>query len=391
MSSGILLQNVAIMTTVGLIPQGWLLVQEDKIAALGTGNPPCLENVEIINGDGLTLLPGFIDIHVHGANGHDTMDATPTAYAEMAKFYAQHGVTSFLATTWADSFARIDAALASVAQNLGPQPNGATLLGVHLEGPYLNRAKCGAQNLNYIRTASPDEAHHFLSHDVIRLISLAPEFEENHWLIKTCAERGITVSVAHTAATYEDIKHAVTLGLSHSTHTYNAMTELHHRHPGTVGAVMVMPQINCELIADNIHVHPAAMNLLWLAKKPHGLILISDAMRATGLPDGIYQVDEREVISEAGIVHLSDGTLAGSTLTLDIALKNFMVATGEALDSVWQTSSLNAAHAIKIADRKGSIDIGKDADLVLVDAAIQVHLTLAQGKIVYRRDTPCIS
>ncbi len=364
------------------INNGWLLVDGEKIARFGQDTPPPAD--EVINGHGLHLLPGFIDLHVHGGANHDTMDATPEALHQMARFYAQHGVTSFLATTWTDTTERIAAALQNIKDNIGTYDDGATLIGAHLEGPYLNPEKGGAQNTDYIRRAHHEEALNFLDFDVIKLLALAPEYTENHWLIAECRARGITISAAHTAATYEQIKHAVMLGITQSTHTFNAMQGLHHRQPGMIGAVMTTPAIRCELIADNIHVHPAAMHALYLTKGATGIILISDAIRSGGMPDGDYQIDERVVTVKDGVVVLPDGTLAGSTLTMNTALYNFIQATGGTLGELWRTSSYNAACAIGIDDHTGSIEAGKDADLVLVDARINVYMTIAKGKIVYQ-------
>jgi len=218
---------------------------------------------------------------------------------------------------------------------------------------------------------------------VIRQVALAPEFEENHWLIEACAARGITVTAAHTAATYEQMRHAVSLGLSQATHTYNAMTGLHHREPGTLGAVMALPEICAELIADNIHVHPAAMRILVAVKGRDGVMLITDAMRGAGMPDGEYEIDERTVFVRDGAVLLPDGTLAGSTLTMERALRNVIEATGQPLDTLWPCASLNAARQLGLAHRKGSLEIGKDADLVLLDDALNVRMTFAEGRIVY--------
>jgi N-acetylglucosamine-6-phosphate deacetylase len=355
------------------------------IKAIGHGDVPALDGVETLDTRGLTLLPGFIDVHVHGALGHETMDASPDGLRAMAKFYAQHGVTSFLATTWTEPRQRIQAALETVAEMLGPQPDGATLLGAHLEGPYINADRRGAQRPEDVRRAAHDEALAFLDLGVIRLTTVAPEFPENEWFIRECVKRGVTISVGHSAATYEQVRQAVQLGLSHATHTYNAMTGLGHREPGTLGGVLTSPEINCELIADNIHVHPAAMQILFACKGPNRVILITDAIRAGGLPDGEYRIDDRTIFVKDGAVRLPDGTLAGSTLTMNRALRNLMNATGQPLDTLWPTSSLNAARAIHVSDRKGSLEVGKDADLVLADDDLNVHLTVAEGRIVYRK------
>jgi len=340
----------------------------------------------LIDAEERTLLPGFIDVHVHGGAGSEAMDATPAALNTMSAFYAKHGVTSFLATTWTDSRERIQAALENIAALRGTRMDGAALIGAHVEGPFLNPARCGAQSTTYIRRAGREEALAFLDTGVVKLMALAPEYPENHWLIRECAQRGIAVSAAHTAANYTEMCAAVEMGLRQTTHTYNAMTGLHHREPGTLGAALVLSELRCELIADNIHVHPAAMKLVWLAKGKDGVILITDAIRGAGMPDGDYPIDDRIITIKDGAVRLPDGTLAGSALTFDHALRNFMAATGEPLERVWQTSSLNAARSIGVADRKGSIEIGKDADLILVDEHINVLMTMVEGRIVFGGD-----
>jgi N-acetylglucosamine-6-phosphate deacetylase len=381
----LLITNAQIIASAGKIERGWLLTREGKIAAFGVHEAPDFEAAQIIDGRGLTLLPGFIDVHVHGAVGCETMDGDADGIRQMARFYAQHGTTSFLPTTWTDSRERITAALEVVTAIQGSQENGATILGVHLEGPYINVAKTGAQNPSHVRRAEREEALSFLDTGVIRLAVAAPEFEENHWFIRECVKRGIAVSAAHTSATYEQMKQAVALGVTHTTHTYNAMLGLGHREPGTVGAALTLPEIACELIADNIHVHPAAMQILFACKGRDGVILITDAVRGAGMSDGEYQIDERTVMVKDGAVRLPDGTLAGSTLTMDKALWNFMKATGQPVEVVWPASSLNAARAIGVSDRKGSIEIGKDADFVLADDDINIHLTVVEGRVVFQK------
>lgn len=380
-----LITNARIYSPVADWDAGWLLWRDRTIVALGRGVPPASTGEPVIDARGLHLLPGFVDIHVHGGAGHDVMDATPEALAGMATFLAEHGVTAFTPTTLTHTRGHIMAALAAIQAAMADPPPGATIVGAHLEGPYLNVEKCGAQNPEYIRLPERDEVGAILDTGIMRLVDVAPEFEANQWVIAECVRRGITVSVAHSSATYEQMQHAFALGLSHSTHTYNAQTPLLHRAPGIVGAVLTAPGVNCELIADNIHVAPAAMRVLWLAKRPHGVILISDAVRGAGMPDGEYQFDERMVVVRDGAVRMPDGTLAGSTLTLDRALRNFLAATGESLAAVWPCSSLNAARALGFADRKGSLEPHKDADLVLVDDDIQVHLTVVEGRIVCNR------
>ncbi len=386
MTPNYLFHNAHIITPQRSYEPGWLLTRGGQIALIGSGAPPQFPDANRIDAHGLLLLPGFIDLHAHGGNGYECMDATPEALRGIAQFYAQHGVTGFLATTWTASRERIQTALDLIREMQGPQMGGATLLGAHVEGPYLNPDRCGAQDTRSIRPADRDEALAFLESGVVRLLALAPEYEANQWLIDTCTERGITSSAAHTAATYEDMQHAVAHGLSHSTHTFNAMTGLHHRNPGTVGAVLSMKEITCELIADLIHVHPAVMQILLAAKGLDRVVLITDAVRGAGLTEGsTYSQDGRSVHIHDGGAYLPDGTLAGSILTMDRALHNFSQAVNQPITDLWPTSSLNAARAIHLAHRTGSIEVGKDADLILVDEDVQVYLTMARGQVVYQR------
>lgn len=382
-----LFKNAKIIGIATVWESGWLLVEDKLIQAMGGGDAPDFEDATVIDADGLTMLAGFIDVHVHGGMGHETMDSNPDGIREMAQFYAKGGTTSYLATTWTESREKIMQSLELVAELQGAQEGGATILGVHLEGPYFDVAKRGAQREEYVRRADREEALEFLDSNVIRLLALAPEYEENWWLIQECRKRGITVSAAHTSSTYEQMNHGIDLGITHATHTYNAMVGLHHRKPGGLGAVMTRDEVYCELIADNIHVHPAAQKILYAAKGKDKVVLITDAVRVAGLPDGEYQKDDdRVVVVKEGTVLLPDGTLSGSALSMNRGLRNFMKATGEPVENVWQCSSLNAARSINMSHQKGSLEIGKDADLVLVDEDINVHLTMAEGTIVYRKD-----
>lgn len=367
--------------------RAWLRVENGKIAAIAPGELPGLPESNIIDANGATLLPGFIDIHAHGGGGFDVMDGDADSLAGMARFFARGGVTAFLATTWTDSREGIQQALQAAASALDMPTGGARLLGAHLEGPYLNAEKCGAQHSAYIRRADPAEALPWLDLNVIRLLSLAPEFPENRWLIEEAVSRGVTVSVAHSNGSFDQIRSARDLGLSHATHAFNAMSPLHHRQPGVVGAVLSLDDINCELICDLEHVHPAAVEILWRCKGVDRLILISDSVKIAGMPDGRYQFSHQEVEKKDGSVRIcADGSLAGTTLAMNAALRNLMSVTKLPVEALWRTASLNAARAIGVDDSKGSIALGKDADLVLVDDQLNVHMTIVEGQIVYARD-----
>jgi N-acetylglucosamine-6-phosphate deacetylase len=385
-TSRLLIHNARLFTPPPTGLPGWLLAENGLIRAIGFGKTPDFssdDSLQSLNAQGQMLLPGFIDLHVHGAMGHEIMDASATGLEEMARFYAAHGVTSFLATTWTAGREALVKALDLAEEMHGRIQGGATLLGVHLEGPYLNPARCGAQDINHIRRAEKEEAMQFLDSGVIRLLALAPEFDENLWLIDECVRRGITVSAAHTAANYEQMQRAVEHGVTQLTHSYNAMQGLGHRELGTIGAAMALPQVQCELIADNIHVHPAAQKILVDVKTPTGVILVTDAVRAAGLPEGEYMLDERSIHIRDGAVRLPDGTLAGSVLTMERALQNICATTGHPVAEMWVTSSLNAARAIGASAQKGSLEVGKHADLVVLDESFHVNLTVIEGEVVF--------
>jgi N-acetylglucosamine-6-phosphate deacetylase len=383
-SSRLLFHNAHLITPAASPVHGWLLTEGKSIKSLGPGQPPDIidgSTIRAIDCHGMALLPGFIDVHVHGAVGHEVMDASPEKLANMARFYARHGVTGFLATTWTAGHFETLNALRAVSVQMGRQADDeARILGVHLEGPYLNPARCGAQDVNHIRRADQAEAIDLLNSGLVRRLALAPEFSENLWLVDECVRRGVAVSAGHSDATFEQMQIAVAHGLSQVTHTFNAMSPFNHRQPGVVGAALLLPELTCELICDLVHVHPAAVRLLTQVKSPEHILLITDAVRPTGLPEGEYTIDARRVQVQAGAVRLPDGTLAGSVLTMERALQNFISVTGLSLESAWQVTSLNPARAAGFADRKGSLEPGKDADLVILSPTYDVVTTIVEGK-----------
>jgi len=361
---------------------GWIQCRDGKIAAIGQGSAP---DGESLDAQGGYVLPGFVDIHIHGVVGYDAMDGAVDSILKMSEFVAQCGVTSFLPTTLTASREQTTQALQAIQQAMTIPHKGARIVGAHLEGPYLNPDQSGAQNKECVRPIDRGEFLEWLELDVIKLVSVAPEQEDILWLIETCKQRGITVSAAHTTADYDTAQKAIHAGLSHATHTYNAMPKLHHRDPGALAALMLAPSVRCELIADNVHVHPAMMRLLHQSIGTDRLILITDAMRATGMPDGQYQLGEYDVTVQASIARLADGTLAGSTLTMNRALVNLGHAIEQSIPELWKMTSHNAAQAIGCADYIGSIQTGYDADLVILDAAAPetVLATISQGKVIH--------
>ena len=363
---------------------GEVLIGEGRIAAvailLKTGAIPTLDAT-----DGF-VLPGFVDVHVHGAMGQDVMDASPAALAKMARFFAQHGVTRFLATTMTASHQLTLDAVAAVAAYGQDTPGAAGILGVHLEGPYLSPEFPGAQLASDIRPANPTEFGELAEAGPVRMITLAPEQSGAHALIRDARRRGITVVAGHTSATYEQFEEAVELGVSQATHTYNAMTGLHHRRPGTLGAVLADDRVDAQLIADTIHVHPAAMKILARCKGVDRTVLITDAMRATGLPPGEYELGGQPVFVQDKQCRLADGTLAGSVLTLEHGLANFMAASGLSLAEAWPAAGRTPAVSIGLGRAMGRIAPGYSGDITVLDARGEVIATVVGGRVAYLAD-----
>ena len=340
-----------------------------------------------LDATGCFVLPGFIDLHVHGGDGADTMDATQDALDRMARFFAQHGVTAFVPTTMTAPHAEILQAVAAVDKWGQKMVTGARSLGVHIEGPYISPTFPGAQPAEYIRPPSLVEFAELTSAGPVRMITLAPEVEGADALITAACQQGVIAVWGHTNATYEQCVHAANLGVTQATHTYNAMSGLHHRNPGTLGATLALDSVYAQLIADNIHIHPAAMKVLARCKGVDRTILITDAMRAAGLPEGEYTLGGQAVTVKNGSCRLANGTLAGSILTMEQALINFMAATGLSLAEAWPTTSRTPAQALGLAHQLGAIAPGYQADLVLLDAQLQVVATVVAGQVVYLRET----
>ena len=381
----LLITNARVCAPQGLWEPGWLLARDGRIEALGQGNPPggLASGAERLDGAGARLLPGFIDVHVHGGAGADTMDADPDALRHLARFHARHGVTALLPTTWSAPEADLVAALKAITAVTGPVEGGATILGAHLEGPWINAGRCGAQDPAAIRPPDAAEATRLLDGGVVRLVALAPELGGAAAVIEACRNRGVVVSAGHTDASYDEMAEAVRLGVTQVTHTFNAMSGFGHRHPGAAGAALAFPQLRCELIADGIHVHPGTMAVLARAKGPDGVILVSDATRAAGLPEGPVNLGGRTGHHAGGAVRLADGRLAGSALTLDVALWHFAAASAWPWEHLGRATSANAAASLGLAT-KGHLSAGADADLVLIDDGWTVRLTVVAGKVVHR-------
>jgi N-acetylglucosamine-6-phosphate deacetylase len=336
---------------------------------------------EQIDAEGKYLSPGFIDIHVHGCNGYDTMDEDEKALAFISKGILQTGVTSFMPTTMTMSFDRIWNSMEHIRLAMG-KSDGAQVLGCHMEGPFIHEDYKGAQDKKYIVIPDITKIETYL--DCIKVITIAPEVAESKDFIKECVQRGIVVSIGHSSATYEQAMEAIEAGASQMTHTFNALPPLHHRLPGAIGAAMDS-EIACELIVDNLHVHPAMQRILLKVKGLEKIILITDAMRASLLGEGEYDLGGQNVIVKQGEARLPNGVIAGSVLSLNKAVRNFMENTGIDLVSAIQLVTLNPAKQIKMDHNKGSIEVGKHADMVLCNDDLEIFATFVKGNLLFRR------
>lgn len=370
---------------------GWLSTTRSTIAGVGEGDPPPGEadGRVVVDLHGRSLLPGFIDVHVHGAVGHEAMDGSVPGMLAMAAFFAAHGVTSFLPTTWTASRSSTLATLTAIAEAQtvtadAQQPSGARILGAHMEGPYLSRERCGAQDPTQVRPVDMQEAAAFLDSGAVRLITVAPEAEGAFELLDECVRRGVTVSVGHTDATYDQVAEAVRRGARHMTHAYNAMSPLDHRRPGAVGAALALSGFRAEVIADEVHVHPAAVNALLRARGEDEVVLVTDALRPTGTTSTGIRLQGRTVSVRDGAARFDDGQLVGSVLTMDVALRNVLRWSGWSLERAWPLVSRNPARAAGVDDRKGLLAGGMDADLVVLDAAGEVVWTIVEGRTIHR-------
>lgn len=374
--------NCQILTEEGLKKTS-LKIEDGKIASIGDFQDGLELNENYI------VLPGFIDQHVHGAAGSDAMDGTIEDLSKIANALASEGTVGFLATTMTQSEENITKALVSVKEyKEAGILEGAEILGVHLEGPFISLKHIGAQPLEYV--AKPDvevfKKYQEASGNNIKLVSLAVEEEGAIELVEYLASTGVVPSLGHTDACCADVEAAIKAGAKNLTHTYNAMKPLHHREIGTVGSGLLYNELNCELICDGIHVSKPAINLLRKCKPQDKLTLVTDAMRAKHMPDGEWELGGQPVFVKNGEARLAAGNLAGSVLKMNNAVKNIMNFTGATLEEAVQYASLNPALNLGIEDQYGSIKVGKNASFAIVDEDFNVVATIKNGYVIYEKE-----
>ncbi|MCM3636747.1 N-acetylglucosamine-6-phosphate deacetylase [Sporosarcina luteola] len=379
--TSLLIHNIQIALPDGRVMDGEIVVENGMIATVSE-----VANVDFsgkrMDGQGCIALPGFIDIHIHGADGADFMDGDNGSFERIASVLPKEGTTSYLATTLTQSEDDIAKAVDAGSRFMEQNETGAEMLGFHLEGPFIHPEQAGAQPVEFIQKPSFALLGGWFGKELghLKIVTLAPECDEGLDMTRRLTERGIIVSAGHTKASFEEVKNAVNHGLSHLTHFGNAMSGLHHREIGVVGAGILLDQLHCEVIADGIHLSEDMLRLIYKRIGPERIILITDSMRAKGLPDGSYTLAGQDVKVVGSKATLADGTLAGSVLKMDEAVR-MMRSIGADLPNLIRMSSANAAKRLGVFDRKGSIEVGKDADLVLVNADFEVRTTICRGMV----------
>jgi N-acetylglucosamine-6-phosphate deacetylase len=383
--STILLHAARALTPTTEITDAGILIRDGVIEVIAPRKDMSLPSgAAEISASGQTAIPGFIDVHIHGAGGHDVMEGTDQAMAAVAKTLARHGTTSFVATTVTASPDVTCRSVEGIAHYITRQfealQTKAEVLGIHYEGPFINKVRRGVHPAEWVQLPSSDLLQRLLQAAAgnARILTIAPELLGAVPCMKAAREAGVVVAMGHTDATYEQARAGIAQGARHAVHVYNAMRPFSHRDSGVIGAVLTSSEVTAELIADGVHVEEAAMRLLLQAKGAGRVILISDGLSATGMPDGKYMLGGFEVTVSGGVCRNSEGKLAGSTLTLDRALRN-VVALGIPLVDAVRMLTANPAKLLGIEFKKGALRTGADADIVLLDENLQVTNVWTRG------------
>lgn len=362
-----------------------ILIRDGEIEAIGPRESLTVPSgAREISAPDQIAVPGFVDVHIHGAGGRDVMEGTREALRGVTRTVALHGTTSMLATTVTASMDDTLRGIEGIAHYIAAQHEGddprAEVLGLHFEGPFLSAARRGVHPIEYLQLPSADALEKLLHAAAgnARILTIAPELLGAVPCIDAARKAGLVVAMGHTDATYEQARAGIARGIRHAVHVYNAMRPFSHRDSGVIGAVLISPEVSAELIADGVHVDEAAMKVLLQAKGASGVILVSDGISATGMPDGKYMLGKFEVTMSGGVCRNAEGKLAGSTLTLDRALRN-IVGLGASLGDALRMLTLNPAALLGIEFKKGSLRTGADADILLLNADLTPAQVFLRG------------
>jgi N-acetylglucosamine-6-phosphate deacetylase len=385
----LLLRNARIILPDGVIERGSVVMHEGRIARVGESQ--AIESGRETDATGLTLFPGFIDVHLHGAVGADILTATAADLERVSEFLVTQGVCGWLPTYVPASQENYISAMNAIEEAMRAESSGeARILGVHYEGPFVNSAQCGALHAEFFKTFSGPADLDALPvpqiNDAVKMITIAPEIEGGVELVRELNRRGWIISIGHTRASVEVLDRACEAGAHHMTHFMNAMAPLHHRSPGPVAWGLARDSVTCDVIADGIHLDPYMLRLLVKLKSAGRLALISDSIAATGLGDGEYHIWNEKIEVKDGRTRNAQGSIAGSVITMFDAVR-LMLSIGASEVEVARMAATNPARLLRIEKECGSIEVGKRADLVAMDQEGNVKLTIIGGRIAYDADS----
>ncbi len=377
------LANARVVTRRRVLDPGWVTVEGETIVGVGAGDPP-VECGVLHDLNGSYLLPGFIDLHMHGGGGAQITTDDAGEIARAVAFHRRHGTTRTLASLVTDQLDRMAASVRTIAEIIHDDAAG-SIVGVHLEGPFLNPAKRGSHHPEHLLAPDPVALAHLLDSGdgTVRVVTLAPELSGGMDLLRQTVAAGAIAAVGHTDATFEQARDAFASGAGLATHLFNAMRDFHHREPGPAGAALADDSVVCELISDGIHVHDDVVRIAVHAAGSDRIAFVTDATPAAGMENGEFRLGPVPIYARDGRVSLADGTLAGSTLTMDAALRHAVHCVGLPITEAAVAASTTPATLLGLADRTGSIRPGKDADLVVMSDRLQVMAVVARGTTVH--------
>ena len=375
--------NATVHSPGQVVPAGSVVVEGPRIVSVGAaGEVPAVSGATVIDAAGRLLVPGFIDLQINGAFGHD-FTARPGTIWQVAAGLPRYGVTTFLPTIITSPLETVSEGLRVVTGGRPAGFHGAEPLGLHVEGPFLNVKKKGAHNQQYLRPPAAELVAGWSPASGVRLFTMAPELPGALDVIASLAARGVVVSTGHSVASYDEAVAGFDAGARYGTHLFNAMPSLGHRNPGLPGALLFDRRMTVGLIADAVHTHRSIVDLVWRMLGPGRMSLVTDAMAALGMPPGTHRLGDYDVNVDATSARLADGTLAGSILELDQALRNLVEITGCTLSEALETITTTPAKLLGIEGERGRIAPGFVADMVLLSPDLRVQTTIASGEVVY--------
>lgn len=382
------LRNIKIVTPFRIVEPGCIIIEGTQIVNMGKNADVTIpSDVPVFDLPGIIVTPGFIDLLVHGGKGAGFADDDDQAINTISDFFFQHGTTGMLASLFSKKMSLLKNDMTRLADFIESH-SSSNIWGIHMEGPFINPQIKGAHKIEYLWEPNVEMWNELnaSSRGYIKLMTIAPELPGNIEVIRAASSQGVVTSIGHTLALYDDIEKAIDNGAAHVTHMFNAMRPFHHREAGIMVAALLRNELKVELIADSIHVDPIVMKLLHNIKGSGGIILVTDSIRATGMPDGDYHFMDQKIIVKNKKAYLENGTLAGSTLTMEQAVKNMVQKVGVPLTDAVRMASLNGAKVLNCDHRKGILAVGKDADLVLMNNDFEVQATIYEGAIMYQKD-----